>query len=244
MKKITISSLILLFFQLSIHAQCTENATSFGNNDRIPDYNVSGDVSITLNAPGQGITLDLGGNFATASGPDIRAFLVNSNGLSDTELANTKIINLENIQFGLVGNLDPNTPPASQNGAKTFTIDIPEGTNIQDFDRIFFYCLEFDQFWDFGSFTPFSQANCNVLNVEENSFITTSVYPNPAKNVLHVSTNAENNSTTRIYDSNGKMLIDKNITDDPIDISSLVSGLYIVEVTSAKQKNIEKLIIN
>ncbi len=75
------------------YSQCTTSASNFGNNTNTPSYNVSGDVSVTLNADNT-VTLDLGANFQTADGPDIRAYLVNSNGLSNTQLQGTKIADI------------------------------------------------------------------------------------------------------------------------------------------------------
>ena len=83
MKHIQLCLFLFLTYQFSF-SQCTTNATNFGNSTDV-DYEVFGDVSVTLNTNNT-VSLDLGSNFITAAGPDVRAYLVNSNGLTDSEL--------------------------------------------------------------------------------------------------------------------------------------------------------------
>lgn len=243
MKLLYIISIALCSLQFSGWAQCEENATSFGNNRAIPAYNVTGDVVIKLKPIDQTITLDLGDNFMTGSGPDVRAFLVNSDGLSNEDLTKTKINELENIFLGLVDN-DSNNQ-TNQNGTKSFTVPIPNGVNIENFDKVFFYCLNFDQFWDFGSYPSFSVANCNVLSIEENTLTKTFLYPNPTKDILHISNSINNIAEIRIFDTKGNLMIRKQKIDynDQMDVSTLAAGLYLVELSSPKQKEVYRLMV-
>lgn len=239
MKKIT-TLLLVVFFATLAHAQCTEIATGFGNNTSIPSYNIEGDVSVTLNPGGTTLTLDLGANFMTAAGPDIRAFFVNSDGLTDAQLVNTEIGDLENLQFGLVGDFNG----TSQNGAKSFTIDIPAGTQIENFDKIFFYCLQFDQFWDFGTITPFSNVTCDILNTasfQENSF---TISPNPATTQISISGVNTNASEIRIFDVLGKQVYQNTITEDAnINIADLNSGVYLVSIIQEGTQTTKRLVV-
>ncbi|RMZ50481.1 T9SS C-terminal target domain-containing protein [Flavobacteriaceae bacterium PRS1] len=93
MKKSLLFLSLSLFFQQT-YSQCIESVTNFGNNT-VPAYQITGDVTVTLNA-NDTFTLDLGANFNTASGPDVRAYIVKSNGLSDVMLQTAKISDLEN----------------------------------------------------------------------------------------------------------------------------------------------------
>ena len=165
MKKLLLSIILFFVYQFSI-AQCVALATNFGNNT-VVSYEVTGDVTVTLNTNNT-VSLDLGSNFMTAAGPDVRVYLVNSNGMSDTALKTTKIANLINIEFGLVS-CTGCVPLIPANGAKTFNVSVPNGQDIRDYDKVFFYCLQFDAFWDFGSFTSFTDANCDVLSVDNNN---------------------------------------------------------------------------
>ena len=77
MKKIVLF-LLIAFSIININGQCTADLSGFGNNPDTASYNVTGDVSITLNTNNT-ITLNLASNFSTAAGPDVRAYLVESN---------------------------------------------------------------------------------------------------------------------------------------------------------------------
>lgn len=246
MKTRLLLSIILLTFTLQFtHAQCTENVSNFGNNTSIPSYNISGDVNLVLNLDNT-VTLDLGSNFSTASGPDIRAYLVKSNGISDTTLKNTLISNLDHIEFGLVGSLPGfGNPVVSVNGAKSFTISIPDEDNIEDYDKIFFYCLLFDQFWDLGTFTSFSENTCSVLNIDDNVLSDLSIYPNPTSENITIKGLNNRNVNLEIYDMLGKSVLSKKInTTELINVSEFRKGIYLLKIDSAGKTKTQKLIIN
>ena len=153
MKKIITLSLFCVFSVLKSNAQCTSNGNSFGNNTSIPMYNVSGMVSVVLNTA-TSVTLNLGSTFATASGPDVRVFLVDKGTLTNMQLRTTSnFLARPKIEMGMING----------NGTATYTKAIPAGMNISNFNTIYFYCQQFNQFWDFGSFTPFTNANCATL---------------------------------------------------------------------------------
>ncbi|QTD38818.1 DM13 domain-containing protein [Polaribacter batillariae] len=192
------TTLLTLFFSLifsQINGQCSENVTNFGNNTSITSYNISGNVSVTLNTNNT-VTLNLASNFKTASGPDVRAYLVNRNGKTDAQLRNSLINNLDNFQFGLI----------NSSGAQTFTVAIPSGKDITKFDTVFFYCLQFNAFWDFGSITPFNNNTCSVLSVKNTVLEKTKVYPNPAKNKIHIENIEANSAEIRIFNVLGKQV--------------------------------------
>lgn len=241
MKRKLLVLLCAAFGALQINAQCTEAATDFGNNTNISSYNVSGDVSVTLNANNT-VTLDLASNFMTAAGPDIRAYFVKSNGMSDAALASSLIGDLDAFQFGLVGAIGS----VNQNGAKSFTIAIPPGDNISDYDRVFFYCLQFNQFWDFGKITAFTGATCSLLSVTENNLKeTVKVYPNPANDYFEITNDSQNPISVNIYDLLGNKVItaeSSRLKKQSFSLASLNSGVYLVELKSDNQKLVKKLI--
>lgn len=240
MKKITLF-VTLLFLVQAGHSQCLEPVNDFGNNLIIPSYNIEGTVEITLNTDST-VTLDLGSDFMTAPGPDIRAFLVNSGGLTDVQLTNTQIADLENVEFGLVGSNTMN-----QNGAKSFTISIPGTSNIEDFDKVFFYCLEFDQFWDFGTYNSFTEATCQVLGVTNRNLDETILWPNPAEGEIQLSIASEDRINVEIYDVLGQVVttIPDVLRDQKLDINNLVSGVYLVKMTTnSGSSKIERLVVN
>lgn len=252
---LTISKLnvVVLFIFLTIFnisGQCTEAVVGFGNNARISSYNISGDVSLTLNTNNT-ITLDLASNFSTAAGPDIRAYLIDSNGMSDAEIdaeVHSNFANgisaFNNIQFGLVGCSQCN-PVILPNGEKTFTVEIPDGVEIENYDKILFYCLRFSQFWDIGSFTPFTSNSCSVLSTEENELGSFNIFPNPAKNTIQLSNIDIEATEIRIFDFSGKKVFQqlKGNTENNIDISQLKTGIYVLSITENNKQFSQKLIV-
>jgi hypothetical protein len=232
MKKLVLP-LLFTFFTIQAKSQCTENLSGFGNNPDASSYNITGDVSITLHTNNT-ITLNLGSNFNTASGPDVRAFLVDSNGNSDAVLATTLIADLNHLNFGLT----------QATGQQTFTISIPEGKDISKFDKVFFYCLQYDHFWDLGTFSDFTATSCAVLNVTNFKLDTIQIYPNPAKNKIQLSNIDAISAEIRIFNLLGKqMLHQPNLKENTINISSFNKGIYIVKINVDGKSKTQKLVI-
>lgn len=101
--------------------------------------------------------------------------------------------------------------------------------NIDDF-RFYNYAMTIDEVLAAMAMTP-------VEVVKENSQL---FYPNPAKGKIYFS-NAEN-SDLHIYDTLGKLMLRQRINslNEPVDISRLMQGVYIVTTTdlySNQQQN-------
>jgi hypothetical protein len=223
-----------LAFSLSLRAQCTMAASGFGNNTTTPTYNVAGGVELVLNANNT-ITLNLASNFTTATGPDVRAYLINPETRTTAmikALNGTTFPAVPKILFGMVASTNA-SPPISPNGAKTFTVAVPAGITIGNYTKIFFYCQQFNVFWDFGTITGFTPANCAVLaldEVAENSF---SVFPNPVSNDLSLN----------IYSAIGSLVYTKNnisASDNTVNVASLNQGVYIVALKDSNNKTFTK----
>ncbi|NQY29427.1 MAG: T9SS type A sorting domain-containing protein [Flavobacteriaceae bacterium] len=239
--KLLFSVLFAIFFASnSMSAQCVRQASDFGNNTT-PNYQVSGDVTVTLNTGGQTISLDTGTDFMTAAGPDVNAYLIKSNGMTNAQIAGTPLVSLENIHFGLIS-----SNIVSPNGAKSFTVAIPSGTNIEEYDTIFFYCFQFNHFWDLGKFTPFTPANCTVLGIEDEVFEKqVTMYPNPVKDNLYVNTDFPEVINIKIYTILGEILLEEKITNTTIiNTQKFKHGIYLVELTSGNKKITKQLIKN
>ena len=236
MKKIITLSLFCVFSVLKSNAQCTSNGASFGNNTSVAMYNVTGMVSVVLNTNNT-ITLNLGSTFATASGPDVRVFLVDRGTLTNTQLRTTSnFLARPKIEMGLING----------NGLASYIKDIPAGMNISNFNTIYFYCQAFDQFWDFGSFIPFTNANCITLGNENFAANNFKIYPNPSKGSITIDFD-ENNGVKylNIYSALGQKIFVLNepiISNTSIDISSLKTGMYFLELIDKENNTIVKKI--
>ena len=73
-----------------------------------------------------------------------------------------------------------------------------------------------------------------TLGVEDNSFNTFSVYPNPTSNVLNIksSQDIDNVIIYNLLGQNVASFTKNEITDSSIDMSELSKGLYLVKITS------------
>ena len=223
----------LSFTFLQINAQCSENASNFGNNTSTPSYNVSGDISVTLNTNNT-IIINFASNYSTASGPDVRLYLIKSEGKSIAELKSLNPENVENISFGLVG----------FSGAQNYTQSIPNGVDISEYDTVFFFCLQFTAFWDVGTFTPFSSTNCSVLSTVALPVDKIEFYPNPAKDKIQISNIGGVSAEIRIFNALGKQVLHQpKITKKTIDISSFHKGIYIVKISVDGKSKTKKLVI-
>ncbi|RLD23010.1 MAG: hypothetical protein DRI54_07890 [Bacteroidetes bacterium] len=84
-----------------------------------------------------------------------------------------------------------------------------------------------------------------VLSIDELTILSFKIYPNPAKNEIFISSN---NGTeideVNIYNQLGQNVIHQNHYNRSLDVSSLMPGIYFVEVVVGNDRIREKLVIN
>jgi len=232
MKRILLFTFFSLFF-LKLNAQCTESASNFGNNISTPSYNVSGDISVTLNN-NNSVTINFASNYSSASGPDVRLYLIKSEGKTISQLKNINPEHEENISFGLVG----------FSGSQNFTQAIPSNTDIKEYDIVFFYCLQFNQFWDLGTYSAFNSSNCSVLKIDSVVLDNTSIYPNPANTRIQFSNIDTDSTEIRIFNLLGKQVFhQQKFTENSIDVSSFTKGVYLIRIYTDGKSKTQKLVI-
>jgi hypothetical protein len=165
--------------------------------------------------------------------------LVDRGTLTNAQLKVTSnFLNRPRIEMGL--------SPAS--GMASFTKTIPVGMNISDFETVYFYCQAFSQFWDYGSFTPFTATSCALLGTSAFENNTLQLYPNPATTELYVQ--LEEVSTDykiAIYNTLGSLLYEStnkvSNSTNSINISHLNSGIYFVQITDSENRIYQKRLI-
>jgi len=129
MKKIITLTFTLFIFSFSLYAQ---DVSLQRISDLMPQlYSIQGQAFLEELDDGN-LILRLSDDFTTPAGPDVRILLGNGLSLSGT----VEVVNLSNI--------------GHFNGANTF--EVPANVNIEDFDNILFFCVNFQQFWASGSF--------------------------------------------------------------------------------------------
>ena len=74
---------------------------------------------------------------------------------------------------------------------------------------------------------------------------TTEIYPNPANNVLNIVSYTVGIEKINIYNVNGQLVLNKEVNNNQktLNISSLESGIYIIDILSENTSVKRKLII-
>jgi len=68
------------------------------------------------------------------------------------------------------------------------------------------------------------------------------IFPNPVKDILFVQ-NADANSNVKIFDISGKIVYSNKISDGTVDMTSLSSGMYFLNIENNKGKTIVKKLL-
>jgi hypothetical protein len=93
-----------------------------------------------------------------------------------------------------------------------------------------------------GMFT--SQFTTN-LSLEENNFSQSiKLYPNPVRNNLHVelSNNLVGNATYKIHNILGQTVTQGDLKNESVNVSTLNSGLYFIEISTEGKKGVKRFI--
>ncbi|MFM9988151.1 T9SS type A sorting domain-containing protein [Flavobacterium sp.] len=69
------------------------------------------------------------------------------------------------------------------------------------------------------------------------------IYPNPAKNLLNITSDSFETKTVAIYNVLGAQVLAANVTNAPINVASLSKGVYVVKVTEEGKTATRKLVI-
>jgi hypothetical protein len=82
-----------------------------------------------------------------------------------------------------------------------------------------------------------------LSNNTPNSISGLKVYPNPAKNNLYISSDSFAEKQVELYDVLGKVALKTKVTNTPINLSGLTSGVYVVKVTEEGKTATRKIVI-
>lgn len=81
----------------------------------------------------------------------------------------------------------------------------------------------------------------NVENTQNNSF---SVYPNPAtKGFITIQSNSKEVKGVTVFDILGNKIINTTLSNDKLDVSELITGIYILRIVQGTTMMTKKLII-
>ena len=82
----------------------------------------------------------------------------------------------------------------------------------------------------------------NTTEVSDIDLFSPSVYPIPVKDQLWIKQSVSSGSRVQIFNMHGKLFIDLPVVTNPIDISLLSKGIYIVKFFNAEKVSTEKII--
>ncbi len=75
--------------------------------------------------------------------------------------------------------------------------------------------------------------NCSgTTGIKKDSEAYSSIYPNPAKDFIHITNPGKTNTVFSISDLSGRMILTGTVENEKIDILKLLNGIYILELTS------------
>lgn len=80
------------------------------------------------------------------------------------------------------------------------------------------------------------------FSVADNNLSKLSIYPNPAKDKLFISSKNITLQSFSIYSIKGEKLISEKLSTNAIDISRLSKGVYFIEINSENGKDVQKFI--
>ncbi len=116
--------------------------------------------------------------------------------------------------------------PAFQNGIETFQIVIEVRCNAGP-EAFYFDNIIFD----------------GLLGLSENNKNLFSLYPNPANDMVNISSKINGDKNIVVYNVLGKQVINTNLAGERLDVSALSSGVYIVKINQEGNSSTKKLVI-
>lgn len=83
-----------------------------------------------------------------------------------------------------------------------------------------------------------------TLGIHENTIAGLKIYPNPVTNgYLYITSNGNEPKSVNVFDILGKQVINTTASDQPINVSNLDAGVYIIKITEAGKTATRKLVI-
>jgi hypothetical protein len=124
---------------------------------------------------------------------------------------------------------------------------LPNATNTEVMDYVRQSASQYTTpDYDYGYGIPDLGLALNIgLSLEKDDLSEIKIFPNPVNLILYIKVPEDfEQSTISIYNVLGKLVLQKNITEtvNPIDVSSIASGLYIVNLQSEQTTKTFKLI--
>lgn len=180
--------------------------------------------------PGESYTISFWYNVETGDGSDARIWSYWLNGTSTVSDANT-----DSELRGPSGNY-----LTSNNSWQQYTVTVTApSTGVDGFRFEVRTYSGATVYWD-----NFSFIDNNTLSTKYNQIEGFTAYPNPTS-LGYVSLSSKSNTKmdVAVFDILGKQMLNKTVTNNKLDVTSLTSGVYIMKVTQENAMTTKKLVI-
>jgi len=196
----------------------------------------------------------------TCSSPTAVTFNVD---MSQYGLAEGDTVHVNGEFTGWCGSCGNEMSDADADGIYTITLDINPGTYFWKFSinawgdqETFSEAIDgctadnngnFDRqivIGDDAQTESWAWNTCNALSTVDIPVLDMIIYPNPTnESYVTIQTPVNGVKYVEVFDITGKRLINRSLSADTLDVSSISSGLYLVKVTVEGQSKTSKLII-
>lgn len=183
-------------------------------------------------------------NLDLSHNPNLEELFCSGNQLISLELSGNPNMFRINCENNLLTSL--NIKNGNSNAiARLIAFENPNLTCIQVDDAVYAnnqICNETnDGNWCKDDWAEYNE-DC-ILGIEENNLQEFAIYPNPTQNILNIETQEQIIETIKIINLQGVIVKEVGITDK-IDISSLASGMYFIQIFSEGNRITKKFIKN
>ena len=88
----------------------------------------------------------------------------------------------------------------------------------------------------------FARYGTTQLSISENAAQQFKIYPNPASDVLYISSEGIRVENIKVYSISGIKVTEASVDANSIDVSGLSEGVYFLEIFSSEGKSVQKFI--
>lgn len=87
-----------------------------------------------------------------------------------------------------------------------------------------------------------SSFDFSTLSVKKNELSSLAVYPNPVKDIIHITNTNVNLVKAELHNLNGQLVLSKENNLTAINVNSLPSGIYMLKIYSEKTQKTIKIL--
>ena len=239
--------LVTVLTSTTFYAQCSRSGTFVANSPNTMTYPIAGNANITQDATG--VSINFESTFASVQGFKLALYLSTTQDIDTDPSSNPNPTTF--IRVDLEGELvcdEHSSSLRSHNmeameGAQKFTQNLAT-VNLNDYQYIILQCIEFHVPWGYVNLGAAS-SGC-ALSLKENTLANNlSFAPNPATSNITISNAKQLDLLVSVIDLLGKTVIqtkNSSLSNQSINLESLKSGVYLLQINSNGNRLTKKLV--